>query len=82
MDREPIIILWLKKDLRATDHEALFQAVKISKKTGSKVLPIFIFEPSIESSPDFHPRHWKWIIESLKELGERLPIHVFYQESR
>ena len=80
MDSEPLIILWLKKDLRTSDHEALFQAIKLSKKTGAKVLPIFVFEPSIENSPDFHPRHWKWVIESLKELGERLPIHVFYQE--
>ena len=80
MDKEPVIILWLKKDLRASDHEALFQSIKLARKKSIKIIVLSIFEPSIERSPDFHPRHWKWIIESLKKLKKRIPIHVYYQE--
>ena len=78
--KESINILWLKKDLRLSDHEALFQAMKKSKKTGSKILCLFCFEPSIEKSDDFHQRHWKWILESLIEIKKAIPVNIYYAE--
>ena len=78
--KESINILWFKKDLRLSDHEALFQAIKKSKKSGLKFLCLFCFEPSIEKSDDFHQRHWKWILESLIEIKKNLPVNIYYGE--
>ncbi|MFT7252281.1 MAG: deoxyribodipyrimidine photo-lyase, partial [Flavobacterium sp.] len=41
-------IVWLKRDLRLTDNEALFNALS----SGRKVLLLYIFEPSLQK--DIH----------------------------
>ena len=82
MDKENIAILWFKRDLRISDHEALFQAIKYSRKNNIKILPIFIFEPGLETENDTHPRHWKWIYESVLQLKEIIPISIFYQDAQ
>lgn len=56
-------VLWYKRDLRIRDHEAL----QFASRTG-QVLPIYVAEPSIWRKPDLSIRHFRFVLESLKEL--------------
>lgn len=66
---KPIInIVWLKRDLRFTDHEPLFEA----QQTGMPLLLLYCFEPSVMTHHDSDVRHWRFVYESLMEMQERL----------
>ena len=47
MEGRRIQIMWFRRDLRLTDNAALYKALTHAKKTGSAVLPIFIFDKNI-----------------------------------
>lgn len=64
-----INVVWLKRDLRLTDHEPLTQAVI----TGKPLLLLYIFEPSLISDPHYSDRHWRFICESIADMDTRLP---------
>ena len=69
-------IIWLKRDLRIADHEALFEGLK------SKAICIYIFEPSVSHHYDWDIRHWRFIYESLMNLQEKgLKVHLLYGEA-
>lgn len=68
MSHPPIVVLWLKRDLRLHDHEPLARAIA----TGLPVLPVFLFEPELVQDPHYSTRHWRFIWESLLELREKL----------
>jgi deoxyribodipyrimidine photo-lyase len=63
----PISVVWFKRDLRTTDHLPLATAGE-----RGAIIPLYIIEPSLHQEPDFDPRHWAFIRESLLELRERL----------
>ena len=66
---KPIInIVWLKRDLRFTDHEPLFEA----QQTGMPLLLLYCFEPTVMNHHDSDVRHWRFVYESLMEMQERL----------
>lgn len=72
-------LLWFKRDLRISDHAALFHAAK----SGQPVLPIFIVEPDYWQQPDVSQRHWQFVTEALACLQQDLqrlgqPLLVFY----
>lgn len=60
-------IVWLKRDLRVTDHRPLVEAA-----ARGVVLPLYIAEPSILLAPDADPIHWSFIRDSLESLREEL----------
>jgi deoxyribodipyrimidine photo-lyase len=66
MDR-PTQVVWFKRDLRTRDHRPLAEAAR-----RGPVLPLYVAEPSVVDAPDFAPRHWTLIRESLIELRARL----------
>lgn len=66
--KQDIVITWFKRDLRITDHVALFTASK-SKKP---VLPLYIVEPDYWQQPFASRRQWSFIYDCLKELREDL----------
>jgi deoxyribodipyrimidine photo-lyase len=73
-------VVWFKKDLRVTDHQALWQA-----RQRGPVLGLFVVEPSWLSSAEFSTRHLNFALQSLRELKinlERLgiPLWVAHQE--
>ena len=79
--KEPINIVWFKRDLRFTDHEPLFKALN----ENIPVLLIYFFEPSLIAYPDSDVRHWRFVYESLVEMQGRLEdrkgkLYVFHQE--
>jgi len=65
---EPIQLVWLKRDLRLTDHAPLYEAVK----NGGQVLLWYCFEPELYHNPHYSDRHFRFITQSLYEIQEQL----------
>jgi deoxyribodipyrimidine photo-lyase len=81
MAKNPINIVWFKRDLRFTDHEPLYRALD----SDIPVLLVYFFEPSLIAFPDSDVRHWRFIHESLKEMQGRLEdrngtLYLFHSE--
>ncbi|MFD0963978.1 cryptochrome/deoxyribodipyrimidine photo-lyase family protein [Pseudofulvibacter geojedonensis] len=68
MQKQDITIVWLKRDLRLQDNEAIFNAVS----TGLKVLFLYVFEPSLLNDKHYSQRHWNFIKESIHDINSRL----------
>ncbi len=69
-------IVWLKRDLRTTCHEAFNRA------STSDFICIYIFEPSLSYNYDFDIRHWRFVWQSLKDMEKKgLRILKFYGEA-
>ena len=66
--KESINIVWLKRDLRLIDNEAIHNA--LSKPL--KVLLIYILEPSIENDIHYSKRHFRFIKQSILEMNSLL----------
>lgn len=60
-------IVWFKRDLRESDHQALYAALSSGPTVG-----LFIFEPEWFLSPYFHSNHLLFLIECLEELRAQL----------
>ena len=81
MKRKKINVVWLKRDLRTQDHEALYRA----EDAGLPYLIIYVFEPSIIKYKDTSLRHLQFIYHSISEMNEVLKpslhqVHTFYSE--
>lgn len=63
-----ISILWFKRDLRLSDHEALAAAIASRRP----LLLLFCFEPSLSYSYDFDLRHWSFQYQSLMDCNAQL----------
>jgi len=79
--KEEINIVWFKRDLRLKDHPPLKTAID----DGKPILMLYVLEPSIISTPYSDERHWRFIIESIYDLNEKLKrchqeIYIFYGE--
>jgi deoxyribodipyrimidine photo-lyase len=60
---ESLHVVWFKRDLRIRDHAPLSLAAQ-----AGRVLPLYVFEPELWSSPDMSARHLWWVTESVREL--------------
>ena len=60
-------VVWFKRDLRVRDHAPLSMAAQ-----KGPVLPLYVFEPDLWTSPDMSPRHRWWVTESVREVREEL----------
>lgn len=67
-DKEHISVVWLKRDLRLQDHEAIYHALNSNKR----VLLLYVFENLLMDDPHYSKRHWDFIKQSLVDLNERL----------
>ena len=77
--KEAINIVWLKRDIRAQDHEPLLNAEK--SETPYRI--VYVFEPSCIHYPDTSLRHLQFIYHSLLALNRTLNrynrcVDVFY----
>jgi len=68
INKEEIHIIWLKRDLRLLDNEAIYNALAANKR----VLFLYVFEKSLIEDPHYDQRHWGFIKESLKDMNEDL----------
>ncbi|WP_432711680.1 cryptochrome/photolyase family protein [Pedobacter sp.] len=69
MKKENICICWLRRDLRLSDHAALYHALK----SGTPVLPLFIFDTDILSQlHDPNDARVNFIHKTLQQLADQL----------
>lgn len=81
MKKNPVNIVWFKRDLRFTDHEPLFMA----QQENLPILLVYFFEPSVMAYDDSDIRHWRFVYESLQEMQSKLKsvdaqIYFFHNE--
>ena len=67
-NRSPLAIVWLKRDLRLHDHEALTAAQQENKH----ILLLYIAEPSVMVDEHVSERHLNFIKASLNDLKQQL----------
>ena len=65
--QNPIHIVWFKRDLRVQDHAPLVAAC-----AAGRVLPLFCWEPTVCSAPDYAAQHQAFVSECLAELSLEL----------
>lgn len=68
IERKPIHVVWLKRDLRLQDNEAISNALKSGKPT----LLLYVFEHMLLNDAHYSARHFNFIKESLRDLNEQL----------
>ena len=64
-------IVWLKRDLRLTDHSPLYEA----NCRGEQYLLLYIYEPSLMIDSHTDKRHWRFIQQSLLDIEKILAKH-------
>ncbi|AUC14972.1 deoxyribodipyrimidine photolyase [Tenacibaculum sp. SZ-18] len=67
-NKENIAIVWLKRDLRLHDNEALHKAINSNKR----VLILYVFENLLLNDPHYSDRHWNFIKQSLSDINKTL----------
>lgn len=67
-EKEPITVVWLKRDLRLDDNEAIHNALA----SGNRVLLLYVFEPLLLDDSHYSQRHWDFIKQSLQDMNEKL----------
>ncbi len=67
-NKESLAVVWLKRDLRLQDNEAIHNAIN----TGKRVLLLFVFEEFLLNDPHYDKRHWDFIKESISDLNNLL----------
>jgi len=68
MNKEKINLVWLKRDLRLHDNEAISKAIK----NGKRFLIFYAFEKILINDPHYNIRHWNFIKESLVDINKEL----------
>lgn len=82
MKKQPVNLVWLKRDLRTQDHAPL----QAAEQAGLPYLIIYIFEPSIIQYPDSSERHLQFQYHSINQLNKKLALFnrqvcLFYAEA-
>lgn len=67
-NREPIQMVWLKRDLRLEDHPPLYHALKSKRR----VLIVYVFENQLFEDPHYSPRHFDFIKQSISAMNDDL----------
>lgn len=75
--KEKIALVWLKRDLRISDHEPLARAIEL----GLPIYAFYLLEPNLLRCPDVDIRHLRFIWESIRDmksgsLGWKLPQSI------
>ncbi len=66
--KEQVNIVWLKRDLRLQDNEAIYNALS----SDMPVLLLYVFENSLKTDKHYSQRHWNFIKQSLACLNNHL----------
>jgi len=74
-------IVWLKRDLRLSDHEPLTQALE----SGSTII-YYAFEPLLVEDEHYDERHWRFVWQSLQDINNQLAsfnsqIYIHYGDA-
>tara|TARA_B110000003_G_scaffold133685_1_gene135686 strand:- start:29485 stop:30978 length:1494 start_codon:yes stop_codon:yes gene_type:complete len=68
MNKEKINIVWLKRDLRLYDNEAISNAIK----SGERFIIIYAFEKILLNDAHYNVRHWNFIKQSIVDINDEL----------
>ena len=79
--KKSLNVVWLKRDLRTSDHASLYQAEKL----GIDYIVVYLFEPKQIDYPDYSSRHQHFIYNSISEMNKSLilfnrKVHVFHAD--
>lgn len=66
--KEHINIVWLKRDLRLYDNEAIYNALQTNRRT----ILLYVFEKQLIDDVHYSERHWNFIKASLQDINEDL----------
>ncbi|MBD0831675.1 cryptochrome/deoxyribodipyrimidine photo-lyase family protein [Aestuariibaculum sediminum] len=66
--KDNLSIVWLKRDLRLWDNEAIFNAIH----SNQNVLLIYVFETFLITDKHYSKRHWDFVKQSLEDLNNTL----------
>ena len=74
MEKKPkIVLVWLRRDLRLEDNQALAEAIRQAEITEAKVLPLFIFDTNIlDSLKDRKDKRVTFIYNRIADLHQKL----------
>nr|WP_086938641.1 deoxyribodipyrimidine photo-lyase [Thaumasiovibrio occultus] len=80
--RQRVNAVWLKRDLRLTDHPPLTEAID----SGAPTLLFYLFEPLLMNDPHYEERHWRFVWQSLEDIRHQLdlyaiPLHILYGDA-
>ena len=64
---EHLNVVWLKRDLRLSDHEPLANALK-----SGKTLLYYAFEPELIADAHYDERHWRFVLQSIEDINQQL----------
>ncbi len=67
-ERQKLNIVWLKRDLRCTDHQPLAAA----EAAGLPYVIIYIYEPEMMAYPDYADRHGRFVYHSILDMDAYL----------
>jgi deoxyribodipyrimidine photo-lyase len=67
-EKKQINLLWLKRDLRLEDNEAIVNALNSDKP----VLLLYVFEQLLMDDEHYSERHWNFVKQSLVDLNHQL----------
>jgi deoxyribodipyrimidine photo-lyase len=78
IDKTAVNLVWLKRDLRLSDHQPLVSSLK-----SGLTLLLYVFEPILVDDPHYDVRHWRFVYQSLKDSNQQRArvnskIYVFY----
>ena len=65
-------LVWLKKDLRISDHAPLHRACESARASGGQVVLLYCLEPRLIKQPDSAPQHFEFARECLQEVAAQL----------
>lgn len=66
-----LAVVWLKRDLRLTDHEPLCRAIA----SRQPLLLVYIVEPNLLAAPHYDERHWRFVWQCLDDMQAELAAH-------
>ncbi len=82
-EKQKIILVWYKRDLRISDHLPLTEAMKHGISQNISVIAFYCFEPKVTRAPDFSDFHRQFIEDSLLNLSvslERIGVSLLIFE--
>ena len=62
-------VVWLKRDLRLSDHQPLTRAIK-----SGLTLLYYVFEPDLINDPHYDERHWRFVWQSIEDINSQLAV--------
>ena len=67
MNRTAFQIVWLKRDLRLSDHRPFWEACQ-----SGPTVALYVFEPKLWAMPEMDRSHFDFIVQSLEDLSRNL----------